>query len=116
MDERLYAVIFFAVLAVSSVFVGAYVQNHDSDKVRICTKEYAPVCGAYGATYRNRCMAGDIPIAHDGECGAFDEPLEKQEGRACTMEYAPVCGADGITYSNECMAGERDIAYLGECR
>lgn len=35
---------------------------------RACTLEYAPVCGADSKTYGNTCMAGDMAIAHMGEC------------------------------------------------
>jgi len=79
------------------------------DPPRVCTKEYAPVCGAKTAiepcltmpcpnltqvTYGNKCMAGDVKVIATGECKNPGSPVLELPDMACTQQYDPVCGKD----------------------
>lgn len=80
---------------------------------RACPMIHAPVCGADGRTYGNRCVAESerARVAYDGAC-------RTSRPRACTREYRPVCGRDGRTYPNPCeaeRAGAR-VRHSGACR
>ncbi|MGI9567795.1 MAG: Kazal-type serine protease inhibitor domain-containing protein, partial [Nitrosopumilus sp.] len=85
---------------------------------KMCTLEYAPVCGADNITYSNMCHmeSAQVELAYNGECKvSMSQP---EENVACTKEYRPVCGVDDKTYDNMCIldAVGVDFAHGGECK
>jgi hypothetical protein len=84
-----------------------------SVKPRLCTKEYAPVCGCDDQTYGTACTAAasGVSVAHKGECAPASGA---KEGELCGGFAGFQC-AEGLycAYASEASCGAGDQA--GTC-
>jgi coxsackievirus/adenovirus receptor len=88
-------------------------QQQPPRKACPCPRILAPVCGADGKKYNNKCLAecagvtwADADPKEPCTLPTKAPPAKPEAPKACACPFilAPVCGADGKKYDNNCLA------------